>query len=275
MKILKNIIILSVLAIAIVSCKKDEEEQQPAPQVIEVNLGSDASLVEGFTITLDAGISGADYQWSTGETSQTIDVDTTGKYWVSVIKGEASGSDTIEITMQYKTIKVETDFGDFRMWLYHSTPLHRQNFLGLTEQNFYDSLIFHRVVYDFVIQGGDPDGTGYGGPGYTIPAEILDELHHDYGAVGAARQDDYYNPERESNGSQFYIVCDPDGEHYLDSLYTVFGFVFSGMDAIFEISQVPVDSVSKRPYDDVFMKNVSIENFTAEELENNFNYIIP
>jgi cyclophilin family peptidyl-prolyl cis-trans isomerase len=175
---------------------------------------------------------------------------------------------------KYEVVKVNTDFGNFMIWLYDVTPLHKSNFLSLTEQGFYDSLLFHRVVYDFVIQGGDPEGSGYGGPGYEIPAEIIDTLHHVYGAVGAARQADYYNPERKSNGSQFYIVCDPDGQYNLDTQYTIFGFVFSGMESVFSISQVEVDT-NDRPVTDVFMKKLTIEKYTADELKNNFGFTIP
>ncbi len=175
---------------------------------------------------------------------------------------------------KYEVVKVETGVGNFMIWLYDVTPLHKNNFLTLTGQGFYDSLLFHRVMYDFVIQGGDPEGTGYGGPGYTIPAEIIDTMHHKYGSVGAARLGDDYNPDRESNGSQFYIVCDPDGEPFLDGKYTVFGYVFSGMETVFSISQVPVDT-NDRPLSDVFMKNLSIEKYTADELKNNFGFTIP
>jgi cyclophilin family peptidyl-prolyl cis-trans isomerase len=176
--------------------------------------------------------------------------------------------------IKYEVVKVETEFGNFMIWLYDVTPIHKNNFLTLTSQGFYDSLLFHRVDYDFVIQGGDPEGTGYGGPGYTLTAEISDTMHHKYGAVGAARQADFYNPDRESNGSQFYIVCDPDGESFLDGKYTVFGFVFSGMETVFTISQVPVDS-NDRPINDVFMKKLSIEKYTSGELKNNFGFTIP
>jgi len=175
---------------------------------------------------------------------------------------------------EYEVVNVETDFGNFMIWLYDATPLHKNNFLTLSKQGFYDSLLFHRVVYDFVIQGGDPEGTGYGGPGYEIPAEIIDTLHHVYGAVGAARQADYYNPERKSNGSQFYIVCDPDGQYNLDTLYTIFGYVFNGIDAVFSISQVNVDT-NDRPLTDVFMKKLTVEKYTADELKNNFGFSIP
>jgi len=270
----KLLLLVAGILIVIYSCKKENEEPDPPQQALTVNLGNDSSFVEGSSIILDAENPGANYLWSTGATTQTISVDADGKYWVSVQRGEAKGSDTITIQLQYKTIRVETDFGDFRIWLFHETPLHRNNFLTLTDQGFYDSLLFHRVVYDFVIQGGDPEGTGYGGPGYEIPAEIIDTIHHRYGAVGAARQADEYNPERKSNGSQFYIVSDPDGQSNLNTLYTVFGYVFSGIDAVFNISQVEVDD-NDRPVNDVFMKKLTIELYTREELKNDFGFIIP
>ncbi len=176
--------------------------------------------------------------------------------------------------VKYSVVKVQTAFGDFRIWLYDVTPLHRDNFLHLVTTGFYDSLLFHRVVDDFVIQGGDPEGTGYGGPGYTIQAEIIDTMHHVYGSVGAARLADNVNPERRSNGSQYYIVCDPDGEPLLDGKYTVFGIVFQGMDAVYAISKVAVDS-NNRPLNDVYMKKLVTEEYTKDELKNNFNFTIP
>ncbi|MBN2174360.1 MAG: peptidylprolyl isomerase [Bacteroidales bacterium] len=177
---------------------------------------------------------------------------------------------------KYQVVKVETDFGNFMIWLYDDTPQHKENFINLVGQGFFDSLIFHRVVYDFVIQGGDPEGTGYGGPGYNIPAEIVAAHHHIYGSVGAARLPDNLNPDRESNGSQYYIVCDPDGEPSLDGDYTVFGIVFSGMDVVFDISQVPVDvDANHRPLDNVYMKKLVFEEYTAVELSENYGFVIP
>ena len=131
MKTFKNIILaIVVIAIAFVSCTKDEEEKpDPSPQVLEVNLGNDTTLTYGTSFTLDAGNPGASYLWSTGEITQSITIDTSGTYWVSVEKYGCSDTDTILIDMVYPTIKVETDFGDFRIWLYAQTQLHRQNFL--------------------------------------------------------------------------------------------------------------------------------------------------
>ncbi len=83
-------------------------------------------------------------------------------------------------------VEIETDFGDMLMWLHNQTPSHKANFLYLTKQGFYDGLIFHRVIDKFMIQGGDPLGTGGGGPGYVLKAEIVPEFLHTYGAVASA-----------------------------------------------------------------------------------------
>lgn len=102
------------------------------------------------------------------------------------------------------------------------------NFVFLANAGFYDGLTFHRVEPGFVIQGGDPLGTGTGGPGYTVPAEI--ELEHVKGAIAMARRGDEVNPERASSGSQFYITLEP--TPFLDGAYTVFGEVIEGTDVV-------------------------------------------
>ena len=112
-------------------------------------------------------------------------------------------------------ILIKTTLGDITIKLYNETPKHRDNFIKLVQEHFYDSLLFHRVIKDFMIQGGDPESRnaekyaqlGAGGPGYTIPAEfVYPKYFHKRGALSAARQADQVNPERESSGSQFYIV---------------------------------------------------------------------
>ncbi|MFQ6101482.1 MAG: protein translocase subunit SecD [Anaerolineae bacterium] len=113
-----------------------------------------------------------------------------------------------------------------------AAPLTVNNFVFLAEQGFYDNLTFHRVEPGFVIQGGDPLGTGTGGPGYTIPAEI--ELPHVEGAIAMARRGDEVNPTRASSGSQFYITLAPAPQ--LDGAYTVFGQVTAGMDVVQSIA---------------------------------------
>jgi len=109
---------------------------------------------------------------------------------------------------------IHTSFGDMKGCLYNETPLHKANFIKLVNEGFYDSLLFHRVIKNFMIQGGDPDSKnapagkqlGNGGPGYTIPAEIKAGFIHKKGALSAARMGDNVNPKKASSGSQFYIV---------------------------------------------------------------------
>lgn len=112
-------------------------------------------------------------------------------------------------------VRLATTMGDITVELYNTTPQHRDNFVKLVKAGYYDGLLFHRVIRDFMIQGGDPDSRnaepkkilGEGGPGYTIPAEIDYPLHyHKRGSLAAAREGDDVNPELRSSGSQFYIV---------------------------------------------------------------------
>lgn len=112
-------------------------------------------------------------------------------------------------------VLIKTNLGDITIKLYNETPQHRDNFIKLVQENYYDSVLFHRVIRDFMVQAGDPDSKnaekyaqlGTGGPGYTIPAEfVYPQYFHKRGALSAARQGDQVNPERNSSGSQFYIV---------------------------------------------------------------------
>lgn len=113
------------------------------------------------------------------------------------------------------TVEMLTSKGKITIQLYDETPQHRDNFIKLAKSGFYNDLLFHRVIEDFMIQGGDPDSKdapagkqlGEGGPGYDIPAEIIyPNLYHKRGVLAAAREGDFTNPERKSSGSQFYIV---------------------------------------------------------------------
>ncbi|MDR0419749.1 MAG: peptidylprolyl isomerase [Prevotellaceae bacterium] len=116
--------------------------------------------------------------------------------------------------MNEKVVKIETSMGNVVVKLYNETPQHRDNFIKLIKEKFYDGVIFHRVIKDFMIQTGDPDSKnpvaetqyGMGDPGYTIPAEINLKYIHKKGALSAARTADQVNPERRSSGSQFYLV---------------------------------------------------------------------
>lgn len=111
-------------------------------------------------------------------------------------------------------VTIKTSYGDIKIVLFDQTPKHKDNFIKLTENGFFDSLLFHRVIDNFMIQTGDPNskGTqpgqslGNGGPGYTIPPEFVPGIIHEKGTIAAARMGDDQNPKKESSGSQFYIV---------------------------------------------------------------------
>ncbi|MFN3917468.1 MAG: peptidylprolyl isomerase [Flavobacteriales bacterium] len=128
----------------------------------------------------------------------------------------SNGENNLESADNTKETRVEitTDYGKIVLKLYNETPKHRDNFIKLANEGFYNGTLFHRVIKNFMIQGGDPesknakpaDMLGNGGPGYTLPAEILPQLFHKKGVLAAARMGDDINPEKNSSGSQFYIV---------------------------------------------------------------------
>jgi len=125
-------------------------------------------------------------------------------------------------------VLIVTDYGPIKIKLYNETPLHRDNFLKLVKEHYFDSLLFHRCIQSFMIQGGDPDSKnakpgielGNGGPPYTIPAEFNQDLFHKKGVLAAARESDLDNPLQASSASQFYIV---QGRVYTDSLLKIQG----------------------------------------------------
>lgn len=181
---------------------------------------------------------------------------------------------------------ISTSFGDMKIKLYNETPYHRDNFIKLAKEGFYDGLLFHRVIKGFMIQGGDPNSRnaapgqqlGSGGPGYTLPAEILPQLFHKKGVLSAARTGDQVNPQRRSSGSQFYLVQGKvyteeelaaleargfvfseaqkqayttiGGTPFLDAQYTVFGEVVEGLEVVDKIAAVAT-APGDRPLEDV------------------------
>lgn len=183
---------------------------------------------------------------------------------------------------------IETPLGNMKCKLYNSTPLHKENFLKLVKKGYYDGLLFHRVIKDFMAQGGDPNSKdapqgimlGSGGPDYKIPAEI--GKYHFKGAIAAARQGDQSNPKKESSGSQFYLVQGQKmdaaqlnmmtsgkkikytteevkkyetlgGTPFLDGDYTVFGEIVEGLQVLDIICNSECDQYN-RPLKDIKMK---------------------
>lgn len=128
--------------------------------------------------------------------------------------GLLTGFSQSKAPVQSTFVTISTIYGDIKIKLYNETPKHRDNFIKLVKDSYFNGTLFHRVIKDFMIQGGDPDSKtatpemilGNGGPGYNVPAEFNDSLYHKKGALAAARTGDQMNPMRESSGSQFYIV---------------------------------------------------------------------
>jgi cyclophilin family peptidyl-prolyl cis-trans isomerase len=188
-----------------------------------------------------------------------------------------------------KDVLLQTSMGDITVRLSDSTPLHRDNFIKLVKVGFYDSVLFHRVIKNFMIQGGDPESKnaaagvalGNGGPSYRVPAEFRPSLFHKKGVIAAARDG---NPEKASSGSQFYIVQGKKftdagldsvetfrlkrkipanqrevykywgGTPHLDQGYTVFGEVVKGLEVVDAIAAVATSTViadKDRPLQDV------------------------
>jgi cyclophilin family peptidyl-prolyl cis-trans isomerase len=177
-------------------------------------------------------------------------------------------------------ITITTDQGEMKLLLFDDTPLHKENFIKLAKQGFYDGTTFHRIINDFMIQGGDPNSKdadqnndGQGGPGYTVPAEILPHHKHVYGAVAAARLGDGQNPKKESSGSQFYLVQNHNGTPFLDNNYTVYGQVIKGLDVIDKIVAQPKNRMD-RPLTDIKM-TVKAQEMKRKKISKEFGYTYP
>lgn len=201
-------------------------------------------------------------------------------------------------------VKIVTDKGECIVKLYNETPLHRDNFIKLVKDGFFNGTLFHRVIKEFMIQGGDPDSRtatpdamlGNGGPKYTVPAEFRDSLFHKKGVLAAARDGDNSNPTKASSGSQFYLVQGKvftdeqlnqvevsrlkakipayqrmvyktiGGTPHLDRSYTVFGEIVKGLDMVDAIASEPT-ARANRPIRDVKMTVTLLKKREAKKLE--------
>ncbi len=176
---------------------------------------------------------------------------------MSAMKGDQQMTQPNQEATERPLVRLKTDFGDILVELRpDKAPKTVENFLKLTQEGFYDSLTFHRIIKGFMIQGGDPTGDGTGGPGYTIPAEITD-LKHVRGALATARLGDQVNPEKASSGSQFFI-CHQAAPH-LDGGYTVFGAVKEGIEVVDKIAEVQMaDPRMGKPANKVYIQKAEI-----------------
>lgn len=201
-----------------------------------------------------------------------------------------------QVPLKNTVVHIETSLGTMKAILYEDTQLHKENFLKLVSSGYYNGLLFHRIITDFMIQTGDPNSRyakknqqlGSGGPGYTIPAEFRSQYFHKKGALAAARLGDQVNPRRESSGSQFYIVqgrvfttqeldmmvtrgmhnkftdeqiasyTTIGGAPHLDYSYTVFGEITEGLDIIDKLASVQRDA-NDRPLEDIKIIKITVE----------------
>ncbi|MBI9033781.1 MAG: peptidylprolyl isomerase [Bacteroidales bacterium] len=183
-------------------------------------------------------------------------------------------------------VMISTDYGEILIKLYNETPRHRDNFIKLAKEGYFNSSAFHRVIKYFMIQGGGKDN-GYGDVDYTLPAEIIPGLYHKKGALAAARQPDNINPKKESSGSQFYLVhghkfkledlkametqmnkvfsaeqielyTTQGGAPHLDNDYTIFGEVIMGFEVVDQIARVEIGKYDK-PLKDIKMTVTILE----------------
>jgi len=291
-------ILLSLLALGLVACSTPKalftlEGDQRAPATIQFKNNS----TDSETYEWDFGSEG-----TSDQAEPSFSFSRAGNYLVSLRakKGKKEDVSYQSVLIEGPSsclVQIETDYGNMVVKLYNETPGHQANFLKLAEEGFYDSLMFHRVMQGFMIQGGDPNSRyakpnarlGTGGPGYTIPAEFVDTLVHVKGALAAARTGDQSNPERRSSGSQFYLVqgrptdentlkviaarggfqygpnqikqyLELGGYPPLDQSYTVFGQVIEGLEVIDKITAERTNS-SNRPLKDVRMRMKVIDYF--------------
>ncbi len=292
MRILSSALIIASIALVQFSCTGPRaafdysRDSDQAPSYVEFQNTSENA--EGYEWDFGDG------ETSTEETPSHR-YTSSGDYTVTlrVTKGSKVNEFKSEIEVNAPEtclVEISTDYGKMLIQLYDETPLHRDNFIKLTEEGYYDDLIFHRVIDGFMIQGGDPGSKealpgsmlGAGGPGYQVDAEFDESLIHVKGALAAARTGGPSNPEKRSSGSQFYIVqggpvsentlgmveargvmsYSPDqrkvyvengGSPQLDMEYTVFGRVIDGMDVIDKIAATRTDG-RNRPTEDIRMK---------------------
>ncbi|MBI1185466.1 hypothetical protein GC194_14440 [bacterium] len=285
---MNRIIILfaMVLGVALLdSCKKTEPPTVTADYTYELT----SHKTYAFTLTTpkyDSAVFKIGKKTFRNQASFQYEFPDEGTYQISLTvylsnedgdQATDTKTETLTIANQFETIKLHTAFGDIGFYLYQTTPIHKKNFIDLTNSGFYNGTTFHRVIKDFVIQGGDPlskdsnpanDGTG--GPGYTIEQEINKNLKHVHGAVASAQQAGTNVP---CNGSQFYIVDNANGYPSLNGKYTVFGILFYGFDVVTTIADQPKGD-NDRPNANITME-ADLVWMSAEELKTNYNFEIP
>ena len=215
---------------------------------IDSELNSDEEVVDTIWVRemefahLKAEAKGEYYLWSTGDTTASIMEGKSGDYWVKIYRENKSYTQQrFYVESTWRLAKISTRFGDVLIWLFPQTPKHKEAFLKLVNENYFDGQSFNRVINNFVIQGGCPDEAGgFSDTSLFIDAEIIPELNHIPGAFGGGRDE---NKAWRTNICQFYIVdSSAPNLNRLDDRYTIFGQVISGLSVVDSISNVPTDN---------------------------------
>ncbi|MDR2651914.1 MAG: peptidylprolyl isomerase [Prevotellaceae bacterium] len=233
---------IAIIAATICACNSGKKTEQQSQQTeTEITKEEVQSVTEATEDTVQ-------------KETQTMKEEVKKEEPPTAVKAKTSNEPVFDIV---------TSLGTIRIKLYKETPKHRDNFVKLATEGYYDGVLFHRVIKDFMIQTGDPDSKnaqpetrlGIGGPDYKIDAEILPQFKHKKGAVAAARQGDQINPEKKSSGSQFYIVQNQGGTPFLDGAYTVFGETVKGLDVVDKIAAVQTGQ-GDRPVVDIKIEKI-------------------
>lgn len=188
-----------------------------------------------------------------------------------ILSGCADSGQDQTSEKKYSIGKVSTRLGDMYFWLYDETPNHKAMFIELAQEGHYDQYTFNRVVKNFVIQGGCPDSPQYFDDSpFLLDPEFNDSIGHTYGALGMGRDD---NPEKRSNGCQFYVVCKEQGLPQLDGNYMIFGTIIKGKDVLEAIEAEPTDNTDT-PLEDIPLR-VTIESYTKKSLSDSLGFELP
>ena len=183
------------------------------------------------------------------------------KFLLALFLGTVGGCTTLSDT--YQVVQISTRLGDLYVWLYEEVPVHRQYFIDLTNSDYFDDYSFNRVIEGFVAQGGCPDTPeGFAYSIHLLEPEFRPQLRHIYGTFAAGRDN---NPGKLSAGCQFYVVHNANGIGRLDDNYTIYGFVFSGMEVVDQIVAVETDE-SDEPLETISV-DINVINMTRAEIE--------
>ncbi len=280
--VFNRLLFVLMVVMSVSACKKDEKKEVKNDPIAPVASFKHTTDTTSWTVTFISTATNepTTVEWDFGDgttasgDSVTHSYDNPGEHIVTLTATNAIGTHTIKdtISLNERIIEISTTFGSMYLYLSNKTVKHRNNFFKLAAEGYFTGTTFHRIIPNFVIQGGDPNSKddnpgndGSGGPGYTIDFETDTAFTHDLGALGAAS----LKAKGPSSGSQFYIVVG-NNVHNLDNSYVVFGRVIKGVDVAKTISTKPRNS-SDRPNTNIPM-TVTIHSKSKAEILTEYGY---